>query len=348
MTRSLRRARAPLAAATAMAAMTALAACSGDTDPGAADAADDSVADCQSAEPTGGFSYEDGRGETVELDAVPTTVVAQSSVAASLWDAGYQVDGAYGELNEVDGELDYQAGNIDLDAVEVIGKTYGEFDVDQYAQLQPDLLVDYTFDGENLWYVPQQQAKQVAKQAPSVGLNGNPEDIDAAIEMFVDLAGKLGVDTACNEELDEAKADYEASYDDLTTAAEETDLDVLIVSATETSFYVVNPEMLPETKSMTAAGVQVMEPQGGEPAVFHEFSWEAVGDYADADVILMDARVSEDILKKMEGIDTWSNHPAVKADQVYPAYLAAPYSYVEYAGLFGDLADQLRESEPLD
>lgn len=346
MTRTLR--RAPIATAAALAALTPLAACSGDTDPDATDAAADSVADCQSAAPAGGFSYEDGRGETVELDTVPTTVVAQSSVAAALWDAGYQVDGAYGELTTVDGELGYQAGDLDLDQVEVIGRTFGEFDVDQYAQLQPDLLVDYTFDGESLWYVPQQQAKQIGEQAPEIGLNGSPEDIDAAIEMFVDLAGRLGVDTDCREELDEARADYEASYDELTAAADETDLDVLIVSATETSFYVANPEMLPETQSMTAAGVQLMAPRSGEPAIFHEFSWEAVGDYAEADVILMDARVSDEILEKMEGIDTWTGHPAVQADQVYPAYLAAPYSYEEYDDLFGDLAEQLEESEPLD
>jgi iron complex transport system substrate-binding protein len=352
MTRRLVAARrAPFAAATAlagMAGMAVLAGCSGDTDAGAGEANDDTVAECQAAEPTGTFDYTDARGTTVSLDTIPSTVVAQSSVAAALWDAGYQVDGAYGELNEVDGELDYQAGNLDLDQVEVVGRTFGEFDVDQYAAMQPDLLVDYTFDGTALWYVPAQQSKQILERADSVGINGNPKDIDEAIELFVDLAAKLGVDTECSEDLTADRDAYETAYDDLAATAADGDLDVLVASATADSFYVVDPTTLPELGSMTEAGVSLMSPKKTTGAIFEELGWEDVADYADADVILFDKRVTDEVRSKMESIDTWANHPAVRAGQVYDWYAAAPYSYAEYAERYADLAEELAGAEPLD
>jgi hypothetical protein len=63
------------------------------------------------------FTYTDARGTTIDLDQVPTSVVAQSSAAAALWDAGFRVKGAYGELQAKDGKLDYQAGNLDLSQI---------------------------------------------------------------------------------------------------------------------------------------------------------------------------------------------------------------------------------------
>ncbi len=140
---------------------------------------------------------------------MPTKVVAQSSVAAALWDAGYKVDGVYGELGDVDGKLTYQAGSIDTSQVDVLGKTYGEFDAQRYAVMQPDLLIDFSMDGKSLWYVPTEQSKQIFEAAPTLGLTGQGiPDTDAAIETFVELAGKLGADTDSD-----ALAADKAAYD---------------------------------------------------------------------------------------------------------------------------------------
>jgi iron complex transport system substrate-binding protein len=338
------RSRAALATLAALTAVSALGACSGDNDPPAPSGA--RLAECQPAAPSGTFEYDDARGRKVTLDEVPSTVVAQSSVAAGLWDAGYEVDGIYGEVDQEDPAVAYQMGNVDLDDLDVIGRRWGEFDVDQYAAMKPDLIVDYTFDNERLWYVPREQARQVEELAPSVAVNGEPRTIDTAIQVFVDLAERLGADTRCNEELNADRKDYEEAL--AAVAESEKDLEVLVASASESSLWVVNPDFLPETGTLRRAGVDLMDPKGGEPAMFHEYRWPRAVDYADADVILMDARTPSGVVERMKGIDAWTELPAVKAGQVYKWYAAAPYSYKEYAEIFAELAENLRRSRPVD
>lgn len=339
-----RRGRAASVAAAACTVL-ALSACSGDTDPDAAgEDQPDEVGSCQAAEPTGSFTYADARGGEVALDEVPTTVVAQSSVAASLWDAGYQVDGVFGELGD-DPASTYQRGSVDLSKVTKIGSTWGEFDVDQFAQMQPDLVLDFVFDGA-LWYVPSKQEQKIEKQAPILGINGQPKNVDEAIQLFVDLAAKLGADTECSQALSDAKDDYEEALADVGKAAQ--GLKVLVASATENTLYVVNPAKLPETLTLSEAGVEIMGSDPSDDQVFKEYSWEEAGQFADADVVLMDARNTDAVLDKIETIDTWTNLPAVKSGQVYTWYAAAPYSYAAYAEILDELADQLEGSQPLD
>lgn len=340
--------RAPIAAIATLSALAALTACSGDTDPDAKDASDDTLAECQPADPPGTFSYTDGRGEKVDLDEVPTTVVAQSSLAAALWDAGYQVDGIFGEVSDEPLPGDRQLGDVDIEGMEVLGKTFGEFDTDAYARMQPDLLLDYSFDGETLWYVPAKQSKQVYDLAPAIGVNGAPESIDDAIDVFVDLATKLGADTTCNEDLTTDKAEYADALSGITEASKDEELEVVVASPTDASLYVVNPTKLPETRTLSEAGVNLVVPEGKGVDIFEEYSWEKASDYANADVILLDGRTTDDMLAKLATIDTWANLPAVKAGQVYTWYAGAPYSYHSYAGIFGELEDQLEDAEPLD
>lgn len=294
----------------------------------------------------GGFEFADARGGTVTLDAVPSTVVAQSSVAAALWDAGYHVAGVYGELTPVDGELSYQAGSIDLDDVTVIGSTYGEFDTEAYGLMNPDLLVDYTFDGSSLWYVPAEQSDQVLGLAPSLAVPGTYDDTTSAIETFVELAGALGADTGSQELADE-KAAYDKALDDIGAVAADSGLKVVVMSATTDSLYVVDPENLPETKTLTGVGLDLIAPDKHTSDQFQQYSWEQASDYADADVILFDARAYDGLKADLDKIPTWASLPAVQAGQVYPWYAAAPYSYKAYASIYQELADELRGAQDL-
>lgn len=345
MNRRLGSRRGSAAIVAAACAALVLGGCSGDTDPDAAgDDRPDEVGDCQEAEPAGTFEYTDGRGKEISLDTVPTTVVAQSSVAAALWDAGYQVDGVYGELGDDPGST-YQRGNVDLSKVTAIGSTWGEFDVDALAQMQPDLVMDYVFDGA-LWYVPSKQEKKIEKLAPILGVDGQPADVDEAIEMFMDLATRLGAEVECNEELSEAEEDYTEAIADLGEAAQ--GLTVLIASGTADTFYVVNPAKLPETATLEQAGLDILESDASDDTVFKEFSWEEVGKFADADVILADGRLGDDAWEQFGKIDTWANLPAVKAGQVYTWYAGAPYSYVAYAEILDELAEQLEGAKQLN
>lgn len=296
---------------------------------------------------SGPFEYRDARGTTVSLDTTPTTVVAQSSVAAALWDAGYHVAGAYGELTPLaDGSLSYQAGSLDLSDVTVLGSTYGEFDTEKYALLNPQLLVDYTFDDKSLWYVPTAQSDQILGLAPSVAVPGNYANTDDAIQTFVDLAGKLGADTGSAQLASEKQA-YEAALADVATAAKSSGLRVAVMSPSTDSLYVANPAKLPELSTLTADGLDIMSPKGGTSDVFAQFSWEQASDYADADIILVDARTYDASKADLMKISTWANLPAVKAGQVYNWYAAAPYSYKAYAAIYQEIADELTAARKL-
>ena len=331
-----------------LAAALALAACSaGSSESPTTPAGTATTSATSSSAAATGFEYTDARGTTVTLDTVPTTVVAQSSVAAALWDAGYHVAGVYGELTPgADGTLSYQAGDIDLSQVTVIGQTYGEFDVEDYGLMNPDLLVDYTFDGSSLWYVPAEQADQIYALAPSVAVPGNYTDTDSAIQTFVDLAAKLGADPD-SAELASAKADYDGALKDVADVAASSGLKVVVVSAGTDSLYVADPAHLPELSTLRAAGPDLIDPVGGGSDVFSQYSWEQASDYSDADVILFDARTYDSMKADLANIPTWANLPAVKAGQVYPWYAAAPYSYQSYARIYQEIADELTAAKKL-
>ncbi|UMG94375.1 ABC transporter substrate-binding protein [Nocardioides sp. TF02-7] len=280
---------------------------------------------------------------------MPATVAAQSSIAAALWDNGYQVDVVYGELTETDGELDYQAGDIDLSQVEVVGRTYGELDVQQLGVLAPELLVDYTFDDETLWYVPSRSAKQVENLTQTLGIGGQYTTTDEAIQTFLDLAGELGADTGSDDLVADEEA-YRSALEQLGATAEESGLQVAFVSADVDAgtFYVANPGFFPELGTLGETGLDIVEPKSGDPIHFHAYSWEQVADYSEADVLFFDARVYDLVRDKLDSIDTWTSHPAVEAGQVFPWYAAAPYSYRAYGEVFQEMADALAGSEPVE
>ena len=316
-----------------------LAACGGDSDEPSSSAA--------SAAPAGPFTYKDARGKDVSIDKTPTTVVAQSSVAAALADAGYQVAGAYGELKPgADGKLSYQAGTLDTTKIKVIGSTYGEFDTEKYALMNPQLLVDYTFDNKALWYVPTAQADKILALAPSVAVPGNYKNTDEAIQTFVDLAGKLGADPK-SPALATAKSDYDAALKEVADAAKTSGLKVVIMSPGTDSLYVANPAFLPEGTTLKSQGLDIMDPVKADNQVFTQYSWEKAPDYKDADVILVDARTYDTNKADLAKIPVWANLPAVKAGQVYPWYAAAPYSYQSYAKVYSELAGQLKSAKKL-
>ncbi|GLY04442.1 ABC transporter substrate-binding protein [Actinoplanes sp. NBRC 101535] len=324
--------------AVAVAASLALAACGGGTEtatPGGSSAQ------------AGPFEYADALGKKISLDKTPGVVVAQSSVAAALSDAGYQVAGVYGELQPgADGKLSYQVGSLDVSKVQVIGKTYGEFDTEKYALMNPELLVDYTFDQKALWYVPAAQSEKILGLAPAIAVPGDYENTDVAIATFVELAGKLGADTK-SAALTSAKADYDAALKAVAEAASASGLTVAVMSPGTDSLYVANPSYLPELTTLKNQGLDVMDPVEPDAQVFTQYSWESATDYKDADVILVDARTYDASKADLAKIATWANLPAVKAGQIYPWYAAAPYSYTSYAKIYQELAGQLTAAKKL-
>ena len=150
----------------------------------------------EAASPSGGgtFSYTDARGKVVEFALPATTVVAQSSVAATLLDFGYQVAGAYGELKPIDGKLSYQAGDLDVSKITVLADVYGEFDVEKFAAMNPQVLIDLMFEPGKLWYLPEDLQTKVEQVSPTIGMEMLNLGLVDIIKSFEVVAGKLGAD----------------------------------------------------------------------------------------------------------------------------------------------------------
>ena len=177
-----------------------------------------SGAGSEAASPSGAgtFSYTDARDKVVEFALPATTVVAQSSVAATLLDFGYQVTGAYGELKPVDGKLSYQAGDLDVSKITVLSDVYGEFDVEKFAAMNPQVLIDLMFEPGKLWYLPDDLQTKVEQVSPTIGMEMLNLGLVDIIESFEVVAGKLGADLTASLVTDARKA-----FDDATAKAKD-------------------------------------------------------------------------------------------------------------------------------
>ncbi|MER6938214.1 ABC transporter substrate-binding protein [Nocardioides sp. NPDC127514] len=317
----------PLAAAAALAVLT-LTACGGSTE--ASDDADGAGS---------AFVYEDARGKTVEIDGTPETIVAQASAAAALWDNGLEVDGVYGDLPDTE---NYLIGNLDVSQTKVLGKAFGEFNVEEYAAMNPDLLIDMTFDKKTLWYAAEVE-KQVEKLAPTIGMPLTGLSVTEQIEAF----NKLATDLGAKPEVDDAKAEFEDAVARIKAAVKKNpDLTVLAVSSYGEEIYFANAPEHPDLAYLAELGVKFPKVTPDEQGIFEPVSLENIGKYH-ADLLLVDARDTGG-LAELEKKDIFKRLPAVAGGQQDLWYPAAPYSYQAYAKIFSGYADQLEAAQVLE
>ena len=279
------------------------------------------------------FSYTDARGKVIDITPVPANVVAQSSAAAALWDAGIKVKGAYGELKTTNGKLDYQAGNLDLSQVAVIGSTYGEFSVEKLATVAPQLLVDMSFDDKTLWYVDAKVEAQVAALCPTLGVHMLDLDLVGVIAQFTDLAVKLGADPSISAS---AKAGFDAASATLKDAiAKAGDVKIAAYSFDADNAYIGLPTQSPDLKYFQSLGAKFVPAEAAPTDYFATISYEKLPDYS-GDFIIVDARNTYTGYK-----DTaiWKSLPAVKAGRVFEWKPAAPYSYLSSTPVLTSLTE---------
>jgi iron complex transport system substrate-binding protein len=284
------------------------------------------------------FVHEDARGEAIEIDGTPETVVAQASAAAALWDNGFEVAGVFGDLPE---PPNYLTGNLDVSETTVLGKTWGEFKVEEYAAMNPDLLIDMTFDGKNLWYAGEVE-EQVGKLAPTLAMPLTGLSVTAQIEAFVELAEKLGAEP----EVEDAKAEFAEASNRISAAVEKNpDLTVLAVSLYGEEVYFANTPEHPDLAYLAELGVKFPEVTPDEQGIFEPVSLENIGKYH-ADVLLVDARTPAEF-EAIKDKELFQRLPAVTGGQQFLWYPAAPYSYQSYAKVFSEYADHLEAAQVL-
>lgn len=297
---------------------------------------------------SGPWSFKDDRGTTVKLDKVPTAIVAFTGVAAALYDYGIQVKGVFGPTRTKDGKADVQAGDMDVSKVTVLGNSWGQFSIEKYAALAPDVLISTMFDSTGtLWYVPDESKKKIAQLAPSVGVSVYDRQLTRPLQRVWELAGSLGADmktaevTAAKKRFEEASARLRAA------ARAKPGLKVLAGSAGEQLFYVSGTNLSIDLEYFKALGVDFVEPpesakkQGG--GWYESLSWENVDKYP-ADIIMMDDRTSA---LQPAGITkaTWRRLPAVKAGQVIARSPEPILSYGKCVPLLNGLAVALEKAK---
>lgn len=322
-----------------------LAACGGDSDD-AAPAANAAPADAPAKGETsdGPWEFTDDRGTKITLPSRPKRIVAQVHAAAALWDFGVRPVGVFGPQELADGTKDPQAGNVDLSAVESVGAAFGEFNLEQFSALKPDLVVTIMY-GPVLWYVPEEAQPRIEEVAPVVGIQLAGTSVADGIERFGELAAALGADLDAGEVRD-ARRRFEAASDQVRDAAKaKPGLKVGVVIGDEEAYWVATSAFHGDVKYFADLGLDIVEPANPDPAFgFEKLSWEQADRYQ-ADLLLEDARqvglTPEELDAKYA---TWRSLPAVQARQVGAWQAETPFTYKTFAVVLERLAETVRSA----
>ncbi|MFJ5225848.1 ABC transporter substrate-binding protein [Streptomyces sp. NPDC088400] len=293
---------------------------------------------------TGPWPFKDDRGTTVKTDSTPENIVAFTGTAAALHDFGVEVTGVFGPTRTKDGKPDVQAGDLDIDKVEILGNAWGEFNVEKYAALAPDLLVTAQWVEGDLWYVPDQSKDKILQLAPSVALQAAGTTVPKAIRRHAELAESLGAGLGAKKVTD-AKARFEKAAERLRQAAKsKPDIKVLIGSASQDLLYVSLAKMSADTLYFQELGVRFIHPKVNAQGFFEELSWENAGKYG-ADIIMMDNRSSALQPAALASRPTWKRLPAVTAGQVISRTTEPIFSYDKCAPILDDLAQAIETAK---
>ncbi|MGH8908255.1 MAG: ABC transporter substrate-binding protein [Egibacteraceae bacterium] len=230
----------------------------------------------------GPWEFTDDRGVTITLGQRPQRVVAFVSAAAALSDFGVPSIGVFGPSRRQDGSrADHQVGDLDLGEVTSVGNAYGEFNVEQYAALRPDLLVSLMYTTEfGLWYVPEESAAEIERVAPTVGIeiSGKATTVDKTIGRFAELALALGADPEGSGFTD-AKARFDAASEELAAIARDRPgLEVMAVSGYTDALYVAKPDEANDLRYFAELGLDIVAPSG-EGDFWEALSWEQADRY---------------------------------------------------------------------
>ncbi|WP_329287997.1 ABC transporter substrate-binding protein [Streptomyces sp. NBC_01455] len=334
-----------LAAGGALGLGAVLAAC-GDDD--AKSGGSDSTKAADAGSKSGPWTFKDDRGTTVKLDKTPANIVAFTGVAAALHDYGIEVKGVFGPTTTKDGKADVQAGDMDVTKLTVLGNEWGQFNIEKYATLAPDVLISTMFDAAGtLWYVPEESKDKILKLAPSVGISVYDRQMPQSLERMYALAESLGADVK-SARIVEAKTKFETAAERLRKAAKaRPEIKVLAGSASQDIFYVSGSNLSIDLEYFKALGVNIVEPSAkalkASGGWFENLSWENVDKYP-ADVIIMDDRSSTiqpaDITEA-----TWKKLPAVKAGQVIARSPEPIISYDKCTPLLDNLAEAIEKAK---
>jgi iron complex transport system substrate-binding protein len=295
------------------------------------------------------WSFVDGTSETVTLLTMPENVVAYLPLAAALWDYGVRPVAIFGAAERPDGTPEVYAGDVDLDAIVNLGDTYGELDLEQLIQLDPDLFVnDMWADPPDIWGLDDDAKAQLAAITPIAQIRYVEQPVTETIASLETLAGLLGADLA-DPEIVADKAAFEQAGADLRAAIEEKPgLKVLVMSGTpEESLWISSPRQSADLLYFQELGLDMVEPETTtENNYWEELSWEQAGKYP-VDLFLIDSRQwSATGQQLVENVPTFAALPAAKAGQFGGWDIEYVPSYKGFTPVVQRLTEVIRKTSP--
>lgn len=328
-------------AAVAVASTLLLTACGGGSD----DAESPSTT-AGSGASSDGWSFTDDQGTTVELDAVPATIVASPAAAGALHEYGIDVAGILGSGKRMDGTTDPALGSLDPASVTPLANDAGEVNVEQLAGLRPDVIISDSWgEGEYFGISPEvlTQAEQIA---PVIGIRVDGRPVEEPLGRFAELAESIAGESA-TAAAEDGKAVLDTARQGLVEAvAANPGIKVLGASGSANEMYVAIPGAYPDLEFFQQAGVELVEPEGGDE-FWQTLSWEEVNRYH-ADLILADARFGgRDWMLSMVPANV-QRVPAFEADQVAPWQLSFAIGYKSFAELVDRMTESLSAAKPLE
>ncbi|MFB9334894.1 ABC transporter substrate-binding protein [Actinoplanes octamycinicus] len=297
----------------------------------------------------GPWTFTDDQPKELKGDKTPSKIVAFTGTAAALADLGLQdkIVGVFGETKKADGTAEEQAGDLDINKVQIVGNAWGEFSVEKYAALTPDLLVTHQFDQGAWWYVPDESKDKILAVAPSNALiTVGRVPLNKPIERYAELAKSLGADLNAPK-VTEAKARFEKAAADLTAAAKASGgIKVLFGSGAADVFYVSSAAVSSDLMYFKELGVDLIMPEVKGADYYESLSWENADKYK-ADIIFLDARTGTLQPKDLASKPSWAALPAVKANQVFPWQAVPIYSWNHAAPLIEAITAAITKSKKL-
>ncbi|HWV20958.1 MAG TPA: ABC transporter substrate-binding protein [Devosia sp.] len=289
------------------------------------------------------WTYTDGSGQTVTLDAAPQRIIASQDAAAGLIPLGIRPVGIYADGPIADAKC---LQGLDLAGIEIIGQAWGEVDIEKAAALDPDLVLAEWWDRNATWSGGEDVVTLLTQLAPITGVSAG-DSILGMIEDYETLAASLGADLA-QPAIAAEKTAFETALADFKSAiAAKPGLKVLAVYAGNDALYVADPAGAAELLDMQSWGLDLVEPEGVDAAgnnYFETVSWENADKYP-ADLILVDNR-SPATLKTALAQPTWTLNPGAKAGQVaeWPAFWLRNYTH--YAAALAGLTTAINAADP--
>lgn len=287
------------------------------------------------------WHFTDDTGRVVGAARRPRTIVAYSTAAAALWDYGVQVAGVYGALQTGGGGSDTSVlGAVDLDRTTVLGRTWGQINLEMFGRLSPDLVVDPLQFGAH--HIEAGTLALVRRLAPIASLEIYRTSVAHAVHRYAQLAQALH-----GEAVTRHRPAYDAARRRLrAAAAARPGLRVLCASFDSDGVRIARQgwPLLTELKGL---GVGVIVPADGESVFMQKLSWEYADRYP-ADLILMDARTSSLQQSQLADLRVWRALPAVRAGQTALWNPEPTLSYPAMARLYDALTTVLQGTRRLD